>query len=523
VGQKLRDAVEAAHKGTGKWGSYIDHQGDDESGDVIYSSGGDTMSAPYEIASNGDGVAHTAKLALDSARKVSPRVTYEDCPEDDSDGMEKMYEAALYTRGGLPLVERFVPKKERDQAKDTDFAGKGKSYPILKAVDVTPALQSIGRAGAGNYGPAKLRANIIAIAKRKGFPLPKGLKDAEVKESAAPPPGLIRLVESTAFPEDLVSIRESSGAGVGKFIKLITPGRGATAYYTAEVLKRDGPKVFSAGTPMRIDHPTKAEEAARPEGSVKDWGAVLAEPARWMDSHVSLSTGRDNGPGLYAPIKPFSDHAQTIEEKGPYAGVSIAAWGEPERENGRIVMREGVPLLASLNSADGADMVTRAGAGGLFVTEAARAAITQQQEASMDASELQLLRESVARLSGKETRREAIQEGARILRDVSLPDAAKEYVIETVLKEALPMKDGALDITKYAEVVNAEAHRFGAAIGGQRVVGMGVAAPVQLTEAQRAEQASQAKEEEALYVESWTTLLDGSVKLAEVAVRGRAN
>ena len=142
----------------------------------------------------------------------------------------------------------------------------------------------------------------------------------------------------------------------------------------------------------------------------------------------------------------------------------------------------------------------------------------------MDADELKLLRESVARLSGKETRREAIQEGARILRDMSLPDAAKEYVIETVLKEALPMKDGALDTAKFTEAVNAEARRFGAAIGaGPRVTGMGAAPVVEITEAQRAQMAANQKAEDEMYKESWSTLLDGNAKLAEVAVRGRAN
>ena len=525
VGRTLSDAVQAAHKGTGKWASYLDHSGDDTSGDVIYSCSGDTMSCPYEMQSNGDGVASTAKLDIDNARKVSPVVSYEDVPDDDSDGMETMYEASVYTRGGVPLVERFVSKAERDKMDEGDFAGKGKSFPIGKPADVMAALHSIGRAGSGNYGPAKLRANIIAIAKKKGFPLPKSAQGDDAKESirTLAKNGMIRITEATAFEQDIVSIRESATGATGKLIKLIAPGRGASAYYTAEMLKRDGPIVFAAGTPMRIDHPTKAEEAARPEGSVKDWGAVLAEPARWMESYISPSTGKDNGSGLYAPLKAFSEHAQTIEEKGPYAGVSIAAWGEPLKENGRIVMKEGVPVLASLKSADGVDMVTHAGAGGLFVSEAARAA-TQNQEASMDAEELKLLRESVARLSGKETRREAIQEGARILRDASLRDAAKEYVIETVLKEALPMKDGVLDITKFTESVNAEARRFGAAIGaGPRVTGMGAAPVVEITEAQRAQMVANQKAEDEMYKESWSTLLDGNAKLAEVAVRGRAN
>ena len=147
----------------------------------------------------------------------------------------------------------------------------------------------------------------------------------------------------------------------------------------------------------------------------------------------------------------------------------------------------------------------------------------------MDAEELKLLRESVARLSGKEMRREAIQEGARILRDVSLPDTAKEYVIETVLKESLPTKDGALDTAKFTELVNAEAMRFGDAIGSrQRVTGMGAGAQVvEITEAQRAAQKEAAKADDDMYKESWAKLLDeqpdkdGKFHLAETAVRGR--
>ena len=512
VGRTLSDAVQAAHKGTGKWASYLDHAGDDESGDVIYSAGGDTMSAPYEISKGDDGTAATAKLDLDSARKVSPRVTYEDCPEDDSDGMETMYESALYTRGGLPLIERFVSKAERDTMDESDFAGKGKSFPINKPDDIMAAVHSMGRAGSGNYGPAALKAKIIAIAKRKGWTkyLPKAWQGdstggKEAIQTATH--GGLRLVESAATLEAINLVE----AKADYEIKLIAPGKGVTAFYPAEVLKRDGPKVFAAGTHVYLNHATAAEEAARPEGDVRNLAGVLTSAAEYRETHAK-------GPGLYARMKVFADHAQTVEEKAPHVGMSIRASGVAE-SGGRL--RDGLPVLKELTAAESVDVVTRAGAGGMILTEAARSA-NSQQEASMDAEELKLLRESVARLSGKETRREAIQEGARILRDVSLPDAAKEYVIETVLKESLPMKDGALDVTKFTESVNAEARRFGAAIGGQRVTGMGVAAPVQLTEAQRAEQVAREKAEQEMYKKSWATLLDGDVKIAESIAKGRA-
>ena len=53
VAAKLRDAVNDAHRGTGKYGNYIDHSGDGETGDCVYSCDGDIRSAPYTVASVG--------------------------------------------------------------------------------------------------------------------------------------------------------------------------------------------------------------------------------------------------------------------------------------------------------------------------------------------------------------------------------------------------------------------------------------------------------------------------------------
>ena len=337
VGRTLSDAVQAAHKGTGKWASYMDHMGDDDSGDVIYSAGGDTMSAPYEIQKGADGTAATAKLDLDSARKVTPRVTYEDCPTDDSDGMETMYEAALYTRGELPLVERFVSKAERDQMDESDFAGKGKSYPINKPGDIMAAVHSMGRADSGNYGPAALKANIIRIAKKKGWAkyLPKAWQGGDAKESAQAAGGGLRLVESAATLE---AIRLTE-AKADYEIKLIAPGKGSSAFYPAEVLKRDGPKVFGAGTHVYLNHATAAEEAARPEGDVRNLAGVLTTAAEYREAHAK-------GPGLYARMKVFADHATTVEEKAPHVGMSIRASGVAE-SGGKL--REGVPVLEGVD------------------------------------------------------------------------------------------------------------------------------------------------------------------------------
>ena len=518
VGRKLSDAVQAAHKGTGKYGYYVDHMGDDSDGDVIYSCNGDTMACPYEMQDNGEGMAPTAQLNMDAARKVAQHVTYLDEPEDE-DGYAAMMESyrteKLYVE--IPLYERFISKDERKAADESDFAGKGKSFPILKPGDVMAAVRSMGRAGSGNYDTGTLKRNIIRIAKGKGWTkyLPKawqsGGDDAKESRAAGSASGL-RLVESAATMETIRLVE----AKADYEIKLIAPGKGSSAFYPAEVLKRDGPKVFGAGTHVYLNHATAAEEAARPEGDVKNLAGVLTTGAVYHESHAK-------GPGLYARMKVFADHAQMVEEKAAHVGMSIRASGVAESDR----KRDGLPILKQLTTAESVDVVTHAGAGGMILTEAARAA-NHTQEASMDADELKLLRESVARLSSKETRREAIQEGARILRDVSLPDAAKEYIIESVLKESLPMKDGVLDLVKFTESVNSEAKRFGGAIGvGPRVVGMGAAAVVEITEGQRAAQAAAQKAEDDVYRESWGHLLgerpdkDGHLRLAEVALRGR--
>ena len=281
--KRLSDAVSDHFKGSGGWGFYLDHFGDSDSGDVVYSHSGDTYKAPYEIS----GTPAVASIDHDKKTKVVPRTVYDE-QEDEGDHYAKMREAALYTDGDLPLCERFVSQSERDKADESDFAGKGKSFPILKPEDVMAAVRSIGRAGSGNLGPSGIKARIIAIAKRKGWTkyLPKSWQGSSKASELAPSSGSgsLKLSESIAFPVD-VRLSEAFGGDFKSSynICLIKPGKGSSAFYPAEVLKRDGPKVFKAGTPMRIDHPTRAEESARPEGSVKDWGAVLESDAAWNE------------------------------------------------------------------------------------------------------------------------------------------------------------------------------------------------------------------------------------------------
>jgi hypothetical protein len=530
VTARLSNAVQDAHRDTGTYAYYIDHNGDGESGDVIYGSSGSRMRAPYEIQTQGNKT--VANIDTANAEKVAMRVGYEPMADDD-DNYASMVEAKLYTKGeAKPLCERFISKDERKKADDDSFAGKNKSFPILKAGDIMAAVRSIGRAGADNYDAGTLKRNIIRIAKAKGFEseLPKAWRGdpAKTSESVAAAGGTLKLSESVAFSADM-TLREAFTPT--KQIKLISPGQGSSAFYPAEVLKRDGPRVFRAGTPMRIDHPTKAEESARPEGSVKDWGAVLAKDAYWLDSHKE-------GPGLYSEIKTFSDHAQTIDEKGEYAGVSIRANGNALMEGGKPVMRGGVPVLASFTSAEGVDMVTRAGAGGMFLSESARVAANSQEvdmtadeitklvESSVKAAVAEVVSKQVTPLEARALRGDAMVEANRILAPLALHEAVKARVVESVTRDGvIPMKDGAIDSTKFAELVNSEAKREGAYVaaftGRGRVIGMGTGAPVVSDPKLREAELQREKDAEADDLASLRSL-GLTESAAKLAAKGRA-
>lgn len=484
--RRLSDCLRDHFKDSGSWGYYVDHFGDAESGDVIYSCGGDTMKAPYTMTTIAGKVA--CEIDTESAVEVTPRTVYEEEAEDE-DHYTAMEAVKLYRSASeIPLYERFIGKAERKDAPAGSFAGKGKSFPILKPSDVMAAVRSMGRAGSENFDSATLKRNIIRIAKAKGWTseLPKSWRGDDTKEGAVSTRAGLQLVESAATLEPII-LRESRS---DYEIKLIAPGKGSSAFYPAEVLKRDGPKVFGAGTHVYLNHPTAAEESARPEGDVSNLAGVLTTAAVYQESHVK-------GPGLYARMKVFADHAQMVEEKAAHVGMSIRAGGVAESG----VTREGLPVLKEFTRAESVDVVTRAGAGGMILTEAARSAESQHQEDSMDAAELKKLQESLTaqsalnqRLLERAIRGDAREEAVRILKGVSLVEAAKERVIDAVTRDfaAIPQKDGALDTAKFTEAVNAAAKAEGAYVaslmGSGQVRGMGVA-PVQI-DAKEAEKAA---------------------------------
>jgi hypothetical protein len=348
--------------------------------------------------------------------------------------------------------------------------------------------------------------------------IPRTVYEVEAAESAKPTNAGLKLVESAATTETIV-LRE---ARADYEIKLIAPGKGSTAFYPAEVLKRDGPKVFSAGTHVYLNHPTAAEEAQRPEGDVANLAGVLTTTATYHESHPK-------GEGLYARMKVFADHAQMVEEKAAHVGMSIRASGHALAEAGRVVIKDGVPVLASLTAADSVDVVTRAGAGGMILTEAARTANPIQEVGVVTADEAKQLIESAVTAATAPLRERAIREDARteaatVLAGVSLPAAAKTRIIERVVATVPRTADGVLDVAKLRESLVAEAKAEGEYIasltGSGRVVGMGTAPVMDPQESARREAQQKSEDETALRV--FESLM-GNKEAAAIAVKGRAS
>lgn len=135
---------------------------------------------------------------------------------------------------------------------------------------------------------------------------------------------------------------------------------GSSGYYSREVLERDGPNVWPAGTQVYLDHPSATEQADRPERSVRDLaGKITSAPVYEAD-------------GLYADVEFYPHTAPILEALWDDVGMSIRAAGTAEtaERDGRTG-----PVITSLSEGVSVDVVTRAGAGGKLVAmiESARA------------------------------------------------------------------------------------------------------------------------------------------------------
>lgn len=463
---KLSHAVDSAHAGTGQYADYLDHTGDENSGVVRYAHsdrGNDSSmkQAPYSkgtASSDSDYSVDTAK-----AKRVAPVTTYQELP-DDCDGYAAMEAAKLYTAGPVPLNERFVSKKERDAADSSDFAGKGKSFPILRPEDVDAALHSLGRAGSDNHSVATIRANIIKIAKRKGYALPASAESGDTKESASATPGYVPLIESAGFPTTF-EFREAASA-TNPLVKIISPGRGSSGYYGKEVLQKAAEsKVFGRGTLMYFNHATKAEEAQRPEGDWNKLAAVTTGDAYWDEN------GKD-GPALYAPAKVFAKHAAEVAEKAPHTGVSIRASGT---RDDKAMGPDGKPgVITALHHAESIDLVTKAGRDGKLLLESADPNFDEGGQ--MADTELKKLQEATRNINLRLAQDPARRLAEATLADLRLPAVSRMAIVERAISHVTVNDAGAFDEAAFKSILEAEINYAASFVqGGVKAVGVGAA------------------------------------------------
>lgn len=140
--------------------------------------------------------------------------------------------------------------------------------------------------------------------------------------------------------------------GGNMLIQLITPGKGSSGQYSAEVLQEAAKdRVWPAGTLMFADHPGEAESYDRPERSIRDVAGVLVEDARW------------DGAALVAEARTYEPWSKVLAEMKDAIGVSIRATAD---------VSEGV--VTRLDRGISVDFVTQAGRGGKIreVYESAR-------------------------------------------------------------------------------------------------------------------------------------------------------
>lgn len=139
-------------------------------------------------------------------------------------------------------------------------------------------------------------------------------------------------------------------------VVILTPGLGATAFYSEAVIKRDAPTAFPKGTHVYLTH-------QRGEGGEPD-------PGRLLGFLVEDTTIRESDGAAMNRFKPIRKYAEFVEDVHKGVGLSIAAAG-----TATMGMIEGkqVRIAQSIdkNIANTVDMVSYPGRPGSGFVESA--------------------------------------------------------------------------------------------------------------------------------------------------------
>jgi hypothetical protein len=194
--------------------------------------------------------------------------------------------------------------------------------------------------------------------------------------------------------------------------------QGSSAYYPAAAVERSAGK-FKAGTHIYLNHMGLTEREERPEGDVNNLIGVLGSDAVFKED------------GLYADIDIFSDKRAWLMERAEHIGLSIRAEGSVEEA-------DGVPTLVEISKVHSVDVVTKAGAGGKFVSilESAREHNSEPiSEHKKEETELEISKEFIEALESQAKLTNELLEAMKADRDAKVQEAADLAEAERVAKE----------------------------------------------------------------------------------------
>ena len=216
------------------------------------------------------------------------------------------------------------------------------------------------------------------------------------------------------------TLQEQEAEGRKWLVKLISSNvQGSSGYYSEETLKRDGPKVFTAGIPIHVDHQTTGERQERPFGSVSTLVGEFAEDAYYDPQGPE-------GPGLYGIAEIFEDSVAFVRSRAKRIGLSIRALG-------RKVGNEFVELF----EAKSVDLVMKAGAGGKFVAAVESAVSTEQEETLELEKILEAIESLKTDIDGLGEKFEALEAQTKVVEDEG--DTAEETAVSVDVAKQLAL------------------------------------------------------------------------------------
>lgn len=270
---------------------------------------------------------------------------------------------------------------------------------------------------------------------------------------------------------EILDLQEADAKAATAKITLITAGKGSSGYYTESALKKaakDG--IFAKGTQMFLNHQTREERLARPEGDITKLAGVLTSNAEYVEG-----TGNQAGK-LVASAKIYPEYSTFIAARRNDIGLSVRVGAE---NSGK--MQDGVPLVENMVYGLSTDFVTKAGRGGKIeeLYESFRANLndpgrvtsgTPPQESEMTNEELAAilkpLQESITGLRADLAKKDAVID--RLVEDATNNNAARIVSeslagsgltprgmdrVRKMVMAVVPMKDNKLDVVALQESV----------------------------------------------------------------------